>query len=191
MGCVTISLELFFDHVNLTKLLAFIAVFAINYFWGNSVVRFFHDMVEDHYLTRYVNQPFVAEVKNRIDISLHLEFGRTIGILERIFYIYAIMSANITIISGIIVFKAFSGWMTPVTSRNSSATNKHSREGEVERLSELGLIYLYVVGSLLSLALGILLGKGGLLFSLWLEDLVSPLSADYLDHMKLYKSCWL
>src|SRR5580658_3203813 len=172
MGCVTISLELFFDHVNLTKLLAFIAVFAINYFWGNSVVRFFHDMVEDHYLTRYVNQPFVAEVKNRIDI-------------------YAIMSANITIISGIIVFKAFSGWMTPVTSRNSSATNKHSREGEVERLSELGLIYLYVVGSLLSLALGILLGKGGLLFSLWLEDLVSPLSADYLDHMKLYKSCWL
>jgi hypothetical protein len=100
-----------------------------------------------------------AEIRKQFQREhlLSLSKGLEIGQLERLFYIYAVMNqGGFDLIAGIIVLKAFFGWMD--TGKIRRSIDASGTAGESEDSEDVLLYYAYIYGNLLSLASGILLG---------------------------------
>ncbi len=79
-----------------------------------------------------------------------------IGVMERWVYIVSIMLGQFSLITGVLVLKAFFGW----TDKTLTATAEAEHVKGMKRT--IALYHTYLLGNLLSLALGILLGLIGL-----------------------------
>jgi hypothetical protein len=95
-----------------------------------------------------------------------LRFGGMIGPLERVFYIYAIMMPQLTILTPIIVLKAFFGWITHERIDAFLSTLPADRSALAKDLRFVnGIVYVlyhsYIYGNILSLMLGLALGHVG------------------------------
>lgn len=91
-------------------------------------------------------------------LKLDIDFGKRIGRLERVLYIYAIMFGKTAILGAWIVLKAFFGWI-----------GKHNRnsQNEIEEMQDITQYYAYIYGNALSLIFALLLSHFGLLLSDW------------------------
>jgi hypothetical protein len=88
--------------------------------------------------------------------KLDLEFGKRIGRIERIFYIYAVMLNQFTLLSAWVILKAFYGWIQKPTVAQSTAT---------EEDKDITTFYAYVYGNALSILAGIICGHAGVVVS--------------------------
>jgi hypothetical protein len=84
--------------------------------------------------------------------KLDLEFGKRIGRIERIFYIYAVMLNQFALLSAWVILKAFYGWIQKPTVAQSTAT---------EEDKDITTFYAYVYGNALSILAGIICGHAG------------------------------
>ena len=93
------------------------------------------------------------EARDRDLAEFRSDTAAIIGILERYIYIFALMFAQPTLITGILILKAFFGW-----------TDRAGKETAVPQgmIGTVALYHTYVIGNLLSVLLAILLGLVGL-----------------------------
>jgi hypothetical protein len=83
--------------------------------------------------------------RNRLD----LEFGRIIGRIERIFYIYAVTMSQFTLLSSWVILKAFYGWIQKPTL---------AQTGAPEEDKDITAFYAYIYGNALSIMVGLACG---------------------------------
>lgn len=88
--------------------------------------------------------------------KLDLEFGKRIGRIERVFYIYAVMFTQFSLLSAWVILKAFYGWIQKPSVAQSAAP---------EEDKEITTFYAYIYGNALSLIVALTLGHFGLLVS--------------------------
>lgn len=98
--------------------------------------------------------------------KLDLDFGKRIGRIERVFYIYAVMLGQFTLLSAWVIMKAFYGWIQRPSVASSTA---------VEEDKEITTFYAYIYGNALSLLAALMLAHIGLLIAnaskVWFSDL--------------------
>lgn len=87
--------------------------------------------------------------------KLDLEFGKQIGRIERVFYIYAVMFTQFSLLSAWVILKAFYGWIQKPSVAQSAAPEE----------DKITTFYAYIYGNALSLILALTLGHFGLLVS--------------------------
>jgi hypothetical protein len=95
--------------------------------------------------------------------KLDLEFGRRIGRIERVFYIYAVMLNQFTLLSAWVILKAFYGWIQKPEVSQSTASEKDK---------DITTFYAYVYGNALSILTGIVCGHAGLIVQEFLKRIV-------------------
>lgn len=93
-----------------------------------------HSSCDNTSLAESIDQAITDAVKKHIGSE---PLGNVIGIVERQLYLYAAFSGMHAIISGIIVFKAFSGWIT--------------RDGKMSDKEVLAQFYVYAIGNFISI----------------------------------------
>lgn len=86
--------------------------------------------------------------------KLDLEFGRRIGRIERVFYIYAVMLGQFSLLSAWVIMKAFYGWIQKPNVAQSAAPDEDK---------EITTYYAYIYGNALSLLAALTLGHFGVL----------------------------
>jgi len=87
------------------------------------------------------------------DLSERPPFGKVVGFIERELFLYALFVSLPEIISGVLLFKAFSGWIAT----SSSRVNKDSDKGKEKDLRVLARFYCYAIGNFVSLLWAFLL----------------------------------
>lgn len=92
--------------------------------------------------------------------KLDLDFGRRIGRIERVFYIYAVMLNQFTLLSAWVILKAFYGWIQKPEVSQSTAS---------EEDKDITTFYAYVYGNALSILTGIVCGHAGLIVQEFLK----------------------
>jgi hypothetical protein len=125
-------LELFIAFVlililNLTK----IVEKTITWYWQ----RFAQDLQKDRLLYEQA--------------TLRVEFTSGVGIIEQLLYTYAFVSGFREFIGGVLLFKAFHGWLSTQDSREQIHPDARAKES-LERF------YAYAIGNFISLAYAIL-----------------------------------
>lgn len=86
--------------------------------------------------------------------KLDLEFGKRIGRIERVFYIYAVMLGQFSLLSAWVILKAFYGWIQKPDVAQLAVSDEDK---------EITTFYAYIYGNALSLLAALILGHFGLL----------------------------
>lgn len=143
--------------VNLPLFIAFGTVCFISWFFADDLIQFLYDRRFDDIISK--KQCATCEKgdehKGNWRKELNLQFGKQIGQIERIFYIYAFMLNAFGLLAAWFILKAFFGWI-----------QKYSGDslGVPIEQKELTTFYLYIYGNALSLLTAMLLGHAGLIF---------------------------
>ena len=100
----------------------------------------------------------IAEL--RADLGADKPVGKVVGLIERELYLYALIFPIHSLITGVLLFKAFSGWLklgdTPVTPDSQGVLSSVELVG----LQTLVRYYSYAIGNFVSLAWAILIFEG-------------------------------
>ena len=131
-------------------------------------------IIVDHVILALYNRRFKEILRGNLNLTgdqvnaksiswrdkLDLDFGRRIGRIERIFYIYAVMLNQFTLLSAWVILKAFYGWIQKPAVSQSSAS---------EEDKDITTFYAYVYGNALSILTGIICGHVGLVVQEYLK----------------------
>ena len=105
-----------------------------------------------------ITQQVIAEL--RADLGADRPVGRIVGMVERELYFYALIYPMHGLITAVLLFKAFSGWLklgdTPVTPDSQGVLSSVELMG----LQTLVRYYSYAIGNFVSLAWAILMFEG-------------------------------
>jgi hypothetical protein len=86
----------------------------------------------------------------KVEVGVPTRLAPTVGGLERVLYVYAVMSGKYEVITGWLVMKAFFGWIGPERRRAKKGTSASD---------EISNTYNgFILGTLLSLLLGLAAG---------------------------------
>jgi len=144
--------------INLTLLIGFALANLVSWVWAD-------DLIQDLYRRRFreltesnPDQTLrAAQAKGELwRTKLDLDFGKRIGRIERIFYIYSVMLGQFSLLSAWVILKAFYGWIQKPGVAQSGAP---------EEDKEITTFYAYVYGYALSLLAALVLAHAGLLIS--------------------------
>lgn len=105
-----------------------------------------------------------AIAEGREDLGAKRPIGRIVGVLERQIYLYALMSPIHGLITAVLLFKAFSGWLKlgdmPDAKTEQTDDSKANLESEFKGLKTLARYYSYAIGNFMSLAWAVLIFEG-------------------------------
>jgi len=122
----------------LTKGLIFLAVCVFSWWLGNKLIWFLWKAIAKH---------------SKVRVGTRTALAGTVGGLERVLYIYAVVFDKYEIITGWLVMKAFFGWI-----RSEERSTKKEKENKAT-LDEVSNTYNgFVLGTLLSLLIGLAAG---------------------------------
>lgn len=91
---------------------------------------------------------------------LAMELAREIGRVEKLVYVLAVMLGQYSLITAVIILKAFFGWINIPRSPSQSS----------ELQSDLNYYYVYIYGNMLSLIVGLFLGFVGRIVAAFCKD---------------------
>jgi hypothetical protein len=104
-----------------------------------------------------------AIAEDREDLGAKRPIGRIVGVIERQIYLYALFSPIHGMITAVLLFKAFSGWLKlgdPLDKSGHEADLKVNGETEIKGLRTLARYYSYAIGNFMSLAWALLIFEG-------------------------------
>jgi hypothetical protein len=88
--------------------------------------------------------------------TLDIDFGKRIGRIERIFYIYSFTLGQLSLLSAWVILKAFYGWIQkPDIARSETSENDKA----------ITTFYTYIYGNALSILAGLILSHFGLVLA--------------------------
>jgi len=125
--------------IDIYFIISFIVVNLISWLWAA-------DAIQSMYHRRF------KEKNKEWHSKLDLNFGKQIGRLERIFYIYSVMFGQFSLLNAWVILKAFFGW--------TQKTIIYSKMRKKEK--EITIFYSYLYGNALSLLAGLSLAHFGL-----------------------------
>lgn len=131
------------------------------WFYTDHLIQRLHDrvIVSVLYSDDYPKKD-IYELKDKVKKSLFLNLGALIGKYERFIYIYCVFISDYQTLAGWLVLKAFFGWIKqPKIDFKKLDFQKIDRD-RVHLLT----YYLYVLGNLLSLGIGIIIGNYSKIF---------------------------
>lgn len=105
-----------------------------------------------------------AIAEDREDLGAKRPIGRIMGVIERQIYLYALISPIHGLITAILLFKAFSGWLKlgdmPDIKAEQTDGAKENVESEFKGLKTLARYYSYTIGNFMSLAWAVFIFEG-------------------------------
>jgi hypothetical protein len=136
------------------QLVVFAVMCAVSWYPGNKLVWFIWTKLAARALSSQGGKPS--------------KLSRPIGRLERVLYIFGVMSGHYELITGWLVMKAFFGW---IKSENTADV----QEGVVDdgTSAVLDRFNSFLIGNLLSLLIGLACGVGGNFVVRLIESCVS------------------
>jgi hypothetical protein len=151
--------------IDLPGLIAFLVVCTISWFFADNLIQYFYTRRLHSVVQRSPDQTIgkIAQEEDAWRRRLALDFGRIIGRLERIFYIYALMFDALGVLTSWVILKAFFGWI-----QSPSSSQPDDADGARTMLS----FYLYIYGNALSILSAILLYRLALVLSNILRQLL-------------------
>jgi hypothetical protein len=140
--------------IDLPAFCGFAAACLVSWVWADIVIQSlynkrFKEMMESN---PNLTHSQATQARHSWNRKLDLEFGKRIGRIERIFYIYAVMFDALTLLSAWVILKAFYGWIQKPSVAQSDAP-------EAEK--EITTFYLYIYGNALSLLVALIVAHGG------------------------------
>ncbi len=140
--------------IDIPSFFGFLFACLLSWYFADSIIqrlyskRFDEMMGADQNLTGKDIQRGKVDLANKLD----LDFGKRIGRIERVFYIYSIMFNALTLLSAWVILKAFYGWIQKPEIARSLAS---------ESTKEITTFYLYIYGNALSLLMGLIMAHAG------------------------------
>jgi hypothetical protein len=102
-----------------------------------------------------ITQQVIAEL--RADLGADRPVGRIVGMVERELYFYALIYPMHGMITAVLLFKAFSGWLKLGDPPPTTAPTNVLGSQELKGLQTLARYYSYAIGNFLSLAWALLI----------------------------------
>jgi hypothetical protein len=147
--------------IDIPTLFCFLLVNIISFIWANSFIQAMCKSVK--------------EIRPANYDALEMNFGRLIVSLERIIYIYAIMSHALEILTAWVILKLFFGWIEhpkfPSANKLSSFHEEVPADGKEVELSSMAEYYHYIYGNGLSLITAIALAHLAVTLSLVVKSI--------------------
>ena len=139
--------------IHLPQFIGYVVACAISWFAADPIIHWrykqlFHQLTNDPNKTGKQHEADKAKLAS----ILELKFGKRIGRIERLIYIYAVMLNQFTLLSAWVVLKAFYGWLEkPALAK--AFPNDDSKHAT--------LYYAYIYGNGLSLLTALVLAHLG------------------------------
>jgi hypothetical protein len=146
----------------------FMAACLASYFLGNPLMCWIYERFWTSTTPILPNETPEDNKKRRESLArmLDLKYGGVIGRLERIFYIYAVMSQQYGIVTSVIILKAFFGWIkTPSSPERQLRFEFEDKSQFAIAQLEYVTFHSYIYGNLWSLGFGLALGHFGTIAS--------------------------
>jgi hypothetical protein len=142
-------------------LISFIAAVILAIFPGNLIIRRTYNYILHNTTTYDHDKTLLALAREFFDVKDGQEYrdsaGGLVGCLERSAYIFGIMFGQPGVITGVLILKAFFGWVEQLSARTSD------RSQPLTIKAYIAVYYVYIIGNLLSLILALILAELGFL----------------------------
>ena len=140
-------------------MLSFLIAVFLSVVPGHPIVRGVHNLIH-HNIRTYdpakTLQQLVGEFFGLAPQAKHFDpAGGLVGCLERAVYIFGIMFAQPGVITGVLILKAFFGWVDKIAGSDPNRTPSVR--------AYVAVYYAYIIGNLISLIVGLALGELGFL----------------------------
>jgi len=104
-----------------------------------------------------------AKAQDREDFGVGRPLGKVVGVIEREIYLYALLTPIHGLITAVLLFKAFSGWLRLGDTSNGDDKDQLLEEtgkAETKGLRTLARYYSYAIGNFISVAWALLMFEG-------------------------------
>jgi hypothetical protein len=126
---------------------------------GHHIVRGLHNLILHNVRTYDPTKTLQQLVGEFFGLSPHAKHydpaGGLVGCLERSVYVFAIMFAQPGVITGVLILKAFFGWVEKISDTDPDKAPSVR--------AYVAVYYAYIIGNLISLIVGLALGELGFL----------------------------